>query len=107
MKLQEAIQKAIEGGFKTPWVQNGVFEKDEIYGDIIQVEAGGFLLDPLFWQSLGKSLGWGDIDHCPVCDEHDHHWNKEIGCAGWLHHWHRFINHLSEGKTIESYFETL
>lgn len=25
----------------------------------------------------------------------------------WLYVWHKFIDHLSEGKTIESFFETL
>jgi hypothetical protein len=25
----------------------------------------------------------------------------------WLYHWHRFIDHLAEGKTAASFFESL
>lgn len=45
--------------------------------------------DPQFWQALGKSLGW----------------KNEFGPGTWLRFWHNFIDHLAEGKSIESFFE--
>lgn len=48
------------------------------------------LLYPDFWQSLG----YRSEEEC---------WNKSC----WKCVWHRFIDHLAEGKSIESFFETL
>jgi hypothetical protein len=90
------------------------------------------LLDPLFWQCLGKALGWGGervlIDekghpkewmfdeHCDKCGEIIV--DQEEGCPdrcesdnapipSWLYHWHRFIDHLAEGKNAEEFFSNL
>jgi hypothetical protein len=51
--MNEAIKLAIEkGGYKTVseehWKQYGVKEF--------------IILDPLFWQALGKALGWNETD---------------------------------------------
>lgn len=37
--------------------------------------------DPLFWQALGKSLGWEDE---------------------WKNYWHLFIDHISNDKSADS-----
>ena len=74
MTIQEATKKSVEGGWNplnSPQWQHG-------------------FLDPLYWQCLGKTLGWGND-----------------GNSVWLYYQHRFIDHLAEGKSIESYFETL
>lgn len=63
------------------------------------------LLDPAFWQALGKAWGWA-IHKTPCgCDE----------CSpsivdrktGWNVHWHRLIDHLASGKSVEDFFATL
>lgn len=108
MTIQEAIQKANEGGWKTTL---------EPYRSLSEAIALA-LLDPLFWQALGKSMGWEkktvvrrgiiignfviptgqqfeemgfDMDYIPT----------------WCYHWHRLIDKLAEGGTIEDYFNNL
>lgn len=50
-------------------------------------------LNPLAWQAVGKTRGWGNGIDC--CTE----------CGAWLHGWqyklHRLIDGLAGGKTIE------
>lgn len=160
MKLQEAIQKAIEGGWSGKIVAPALdkyerLEYREAYDHAAHCVA---LLDPIFWQSLGKSLGWGkwtipferfvhewelrhyqaDTAKTPVytckmaCgarkigetiwwdvgDDSEEFgekprfgWSmtahKSQKLESWEEHWHRFIDHLAEGKTIETYFEPL
>lgn len=112
MTIEQAIKKAIEGGLS---------------------ESGGgertIFLDPLFWQSLGKKMGWENYcpeGHGPVrqCTAHFSipvpEGKKEYFCGlcgdegghvvpeeGWRHEWHRFIDHLADGGTPETYFEKL
>ncbi len=49
--MEKAIRKAIEGGYKIEWSMdvavNGYYRSH-------------ILLDPLFWQALGKAEGWDD-----------------------------------------------
>lgn len=95
MTIKEAIEKAVSAGYKVPAFPKGMVE--EVY-----------FLDPLFWQSLGKSLGWKDPKYgtcqcmqgesCEFCNR---------GNTMWEYHWHRFIDHLAEGKSIESFFEPI
>lgn len=59
------------------------------------------LLDKEFWQSLGKALGWEDkecIDPQSCCFAH---------YDAWVDRWHRFIDHLAEGKDPEEFFKEL
>ena len=77
MEIKEAIQKAIEGGYKN---ESWDFTHD--------------LLNPKFWEALGKSMGWVEDrtgDYIP----------------GWDYNWHKFIDYLVKGKTIEDYFKTI
>ena len=55
------------------------------------------LLDPLFWKALGKGLGWEKLDIVTNSAEY-REWNGQ---------WHRFIDHLVEGKDIDSFFAGL
>jgi hypothetical protein len=86
-------------------------------------------IDPEFWRALGKARGWkeGEIKVCTGCgksleDGEISSWGKHTGkydgrkkngCDSdvWHHHhgqwgieWHKFIDHLAEGKTAESFF---
>jgi len=97
--IEKYIQWGIEGGW-----DNGGWEnlKETIQG--FKFHDGDFspgcpgttyspeeiLLDPKFWQAVGKTRGW----------------SKYISAVGqpsmmWKSMWHRFIDHLADGKTID------
>ena len=105
--IKQAIQLAKESGYITSY--------DCINGQ------DHFFLDPLFWQSLGKTLGWLDI--CEGCGNKDT-WNianeRIIICDNsecpkfnqeklyaWHYHWRKFIDHLAENKDPNLFFEEL
>ena len=83
--IESAIREAVEKG--------GYAAITEEVSDVFAppVVARLAFLDPLFWQALGKAMGWGGED-----------WD-----GGWRKHWHRFIDHLAEGKDAESFFKDL
>jgi len=90
--MNEAIKKAIEGGYHD--THRFFLECENEYAH--------YLIDPLFWQALGKDEGW---------DEGEAH--DEIYALAphmqwmWQFKWHRFIDHLAEGKDIDSFFNDL
>lgn len=98
MTLQEGFTKAVEGGYperKLPWCQ-------ECAEDVYRV-----LSDPLFWQALGKSMGWeGYCDIYGTDVEAENTTGKGM-YAREVWYWHRFIDHLAVRGSIEQYFETL
>lgn len=73
---QDAIKLAIEGGWKKEdspvfevgdikdiyWVR---FEREIDQRQIPTIFPDSILLDPLFWQALGKARGW---EKCGACD---------------------------------------
>ena len=86
--METAIKKAIEGGYD---------------GHGLTLDSGAviydrFLLDPLFWQCLGKAEGWID-EMYEYTNEHD--------IPGWHVKWLLFIDHIAEGKDIDSFFNEL
>lgn len=96
MTIQQAIQKAIEGGWKTirknlDGSPSAIKETQEIH----QV-----LLDPLFWQSLGSALGWEKEDKI-------NYLSVSFTRKSWFYYWHRLLDYLSSGRTIEKFFEEL
>lgn len=97
MTLQDAIKKVVEGGWK--------FKEDYFIGALLKNSQ--FLLERDFWQALGKSMGWEDEQ-----PGHDGKSTLAIDYSlprqqDWLFYWHCFIDHLAEGKDINSFFETL
>lgn len=57
MTIEQAITKAQEGGFDPPY-----WDRAEIgTRQLNWVERQALLLDPSFWQSLGKALGWESL----------------------------------------------
>lgn len=134
MTISETIQKAIEGGWeglgknkrKIQYALNHI-ELDEqrvvfSYGDYDQDDSyitfSEILLDPPFWQSLGKAMGWevgcSYIDCWDRCEpwngggKYTGYWchtHDEVSTMPiWLKYWHCFIDHLAENKTIEEFF---
>lgn len=97
--MKEAIQKAVEGGYGTMKSQAYCSFGNEIRNCL-------HTSDPLFWQAVGKSLGWGETIHCSgqcygFIDDND------TTAPLWKYYWHEFIDHLSEGKDAESFFNEL
>ena len=115
MTIEQAIEKAIRGGMELPRGTEYYTADSKMLLVINRRD---------FWQSLGKSEGWGDM--CSQCHNGFTFKNQATegtgkppkgcqydttGCsqinAGWQYHWHRLIDHLAEGKSIEDYFKTL
>ena len=106
MKIKEAISLAVEGGWKAPY-DYATFEATENYvyfypkhGGRIDYAMGFVLLDPAFWQALGKSLGWKE--GMGIYREPGH-----FELTEWWSQWHNFIDHLAEGGKAEEWFEKL
>lgn len=64
-------------------------------------------LDPLFWMSLGKALGWRDKDYVDAETHAGGIVTRTYNVWTWRSEWHRFIDHLAEGKDAESFFKSL
>ena len=89
--MEEALNKAIEAGYVN---NQGVLYFGQGIPQII-------LLDPLFWQALGKSLGWKTAIYDGYAGS-----IPEIKDS-WVYYWHRFIDHLAEGRQPEEFFTNL
>ena len=118
MDLKTAISKAIEGGWKGETTPEETVSE---HGLVI-------LLDPDFWRCLGKAMGWGKepqengvCKHCSVkttiqppyesgCN-HAHYPEDCIICyentENWKEKWHSLIDALSEGRSVEEFFDNL
>lgn len=121
MTIEQAIEKAIEGGYERT--------KRNYTPELGRFHVCEIVLDPLFWQALGKVLNWGRQNSTSSFSPNGTWNNEEIElmgyrlldgvcscCTGyetpddvpaWQVYWHKLIDHLADGGTIESYFETL
>ena len=77
MTTQEAIAKAIEGGYTAYKLQDPSWPRPEQY-----------FLDTSFWEALGRTREWKPE-------------------SLWRSYWDRFIIHLTQGKSLESFFVNL
>lgn len=115
--MQQAISKAIEGGYK-----RGSMIK--LRGECNIGIYDHALLDPLFWQALENAMNWKEetvsysikskqytIVNSPNIVKRGAHtitrrrWKKNA--KPWLSHQHDFIDHLASGKDADSYFQRL
>lgn len=114
MTIQQAIKKAIEGGYQ----QKENHRYPERFGNGLHGISEDFcifetLSDPTFWQSLGKAMGWKSRKHhlwpaLEIIPKDDYEVvRREQVMEDWFYHWHRLIDFLAEGKTIEQFFEGL
>ena len=116
--MEKAIQKAIEGGYEDRSFNAG-FARTPQTNSVM-------LLDPLFWQTLGKALGWKKVIKYIVPSYSKEEFLRMLSKfkpfedtqtiekilrmddeSQWIHEWHRFIDHLAEGKDAESFFQSL
>lgn len=131
--IEQAIRDAVEkGGYK----QHTGYANDEIrrieveYGRVLIHVCPGpehnddacgprqmnylsnILLDPLFWQALGKARGWSsDKNLIVTLESYDtgptHLLHSSMEAGYWRFYWLRFIEHLADGKDAESFFASL
>ena len=104
--LNKAIQDAIRDGYLLDGKKLLYYEKygywyiDNGNNDWDIVCLNEILLDPLFWQCLGKSRGWNKTS--------SNFSKKKITITEyWRPVWHRLIDHLADGKDITSFFDSL
>ena len=96
MTIEQAISKAVEGGWHNRNYQ-AMSDGEVKNRQIVENNLHESLLDPFFWQSLGKAMGW----------EEDKWMAHEGLIDGPTYYWHNLIDHLADGKSIEEYFEKL
>lgn len=104
--IEQAIKEAVEkGGYKNPMPMEGMGR--EMTGLERQALQNYCLLDPLFWQALGKARGWGEGIRCndPECGLETHYHQAYESMP--IQKWHRFIDHLAAKKSAESFFQEL
>lgn len=82
MTEQQLIKAAIEGGWR----------KEDIGKKLVKTEATlvleKALLDPKFWQAVGKVEGWG-------------------GPEAWIYKMHEMIDALADGQSISEFVKGL
>jgi len=101
--MDEAILLAVKNGYPEQWALDG----------------GDDTISPLFWQALGRALGWENY-RCVFCaTKSDTNLNSSTHCDNgywhgmkawqnvWLYHWHRYIDWLAEGKPADEFFKEL
>ncbi len=107
MTINETIQKAIKGGYgikKCPALKDPLLQKA---GECV------IFLDPDFWRCLAKAMGWEEEQDRKLfyCRTYRHPERDGDTSGGWipesLYHRHRFIDHLAEEGTPESFFKEL
>lgn len=97
--MEQAIKKAIDGGYKlkSTYLQYGPKGlEDSGFSSVAEIYS-----DPLFWQALGKSV-----------KENDNNWHmfvfgSEDEIIGWKALWYRFTNYLISGKSADEFFNEL
>ena len=121
MTIQTAITKAIEGGWDILGVREIGGVKQKIAMEWILERIESVVLDPLFWQALGKNLNWENeiieykigkrkvetINGDFIRPAHTVRRRAKGGKTKWKRMWHSLIDHLAEGRTIESWFADL
>lgn len=127
MNIQQFIERAIEGGyepFKTVKMSELICEVHGLhYGCNFKPKNGAqvkgiagrhvyeILLDPLAWQSVGKVEGWNKKDrklsHYSNGPKMGMMQGHSYSLGGWRHNWHRMIDALADGETLEEFLANI
>lgn len=113
MSMKEVITKAIQGGW------NDRLYRVDTGNSEVWTHHSSLLLDPLFWQALGKAEGWPE-DSCRYCGKkfsgsimsciNQDCPNPQFASSGvnaCIFYWHHFIDHLASGGEAEQFFKSL
>jgi hypothetical protein len=85
--VQQAIRDAADrGGYRYRWWKVNDLEQNEGYNGLQLRALTEHLHDPDFWKALAKARKWEDAN-------------------AWRFHWHRFIDHLADGKDFSPLYE--
>lgn len=118
MTIQEAIEKAVEGGYHL-YGSDGMDTYDERAtsdfsawtrtdnASSFMVAVKATLLDPQFWQALGKALeGKAECNLASIC-VHGEEECQSCRSSYWRYQWQCFIQALADGHTPEAFFAQL
>ena len=94
--VKKAIKASIKGGYEIL----GLYDSEH---PCIEDTAMIFL-DPLFWQCFIGKDKITEVSH-GNWDEMNTMTYENV--PTWRHHWHNFIDHLADGGTAESFFDTI
>jgi len=86
--MKQVIEKAREGGWDGSDEYGGEYTMDDYLESIEKI-----VLDPKFWEALGKVEGWDESD--------------EDAQPGWKEKMNGLTPHIIEGGDIDSYFNRL
>lgn len=109
--VRRFIEDAIAGGWnpwpdvwgRTPLIKVDTMRarfRNPVNGRLVSLIHHQILLDPEAWQAVGKMRNWDNgVESCTTknCPDHTH----------WRQNWHRFIDALADGKTIEEALSVL
>ena len=118
MTIQEALNKATEGGYHI-YGSDGMdtsydganseysvwTRKDNESSFIVLTEKT--FLDPQFWQALGRALGWYEACNLAIISEHGHEACCQCHGSYWMCQWHCFVQALADGNTPDAFFAPL
>lgn len=102
--LEQAIKDAVEkGGYD---IENIRFNGQLMYPDALssrgEKPVSALLLDPAFWQALGRARGWDESKFYSY--DGVHATGKNMPEAQWYHL--SFIQHLWKDGTTEEFFKS-
>jgi hypothetical protein len=118
MTIKEALNKAVEGGYHindSDGVATWYIGANDEYSawtrtdndSSFMVPVEETLLDPRFWQALGRTLGWGEVCDLAITCVHGHEECCSYRGYYWMYQWHRFIQILAHGNPPEAFFAQL
>src|ERR1044072_5183491 len=98
--IEQSIKEAGDQGY-----QPNVERYPEMEGisplQIAMAMQADVFIDPAFWKALGKKRGWTTDNDFKYWQKSVVEWEEKY----WKKFWHRFIDHLAEGKDAESFFQ--
>lgn len=107
-ETKQFIEDAVNGGWRTyPSLALGKMKLDKsglfYTAGTVSKTVHEILLDPLAWKAVGRTNGWSSFsthEHSTYepCNGFCTEYLKQ---TGWKAYWHRFIDHLADGKSIE------
>ncbi len=109
MKIKQAIQRAIDNGWRYGGCRVMLLKRADtfpapviavhIYNGIrFGLTAEQVVLDPKFWEALGRAEGWGKYTGEKSTLEDRETWKDKM---------HRMIDALIAGKSLEEFFKEL
>lgn len=125
--MKEAIELAIKGGLDTHkgykfthvrWIGGNTRTVVDLIhnytsgSSTLCTSAEELFLNPNFWEALGESLGWGNsfgfIQPGDTGEIESWLESDSVGTVfRWEFEWHRFISHLADRKSADSFFKEL